>query len=441
MINKKYTPISEGKARKIAAQWCESSDRKKIILDGIITSAQQELQYKSSSAKSIKKISKLLADFFSAEEIYKKFFQNTPRKISFEIILAYLIQEEIEFRVMRGEINGRSGGCHLSENTAAKISWHAFTRVLNRNEFENKIESFKEILDSLQIADAWNSAGYSCHAQCWPILSLNGFFVAVPSKVKDVAIFVTWMKSDNLSKKWGVVLDNLKALRLNNPILIKDSIFARKFIGSFPWMLREHLPGVDIHKIAWDSLNIENIDSKSAASVEEGIEFDAEDLYINIDGIKSTKTSDTYIPGLNYQNSRPPFANHSRHCGVVVQKRASGALIISLKDSLYGKIPQISNDRSEELIPGSVNSNIGDELEVEVKKIFFIADESAYLISLDRASLMDKIWNDAKKKYPIHAEISGVIIAQYTNECIVALTDGVRGKVPIETIRWKLANK
>ena len=434
-------------AEKVAAEWCAAGIKQKDSLDGILKTIQWVLARGPSGTKAIAQASKLLFEFFAKEGTQGNILESSSRKISFEIVLPTPIHDGLGFRVVQGELNGRSGACQVLEMLPVQVTWHALQRVLGRGDSHNNHGAFQEISGCLSIADAWSAAGNACQAQCWPVLSSNGFFVAAPNGDSNTvrATLVTWMKGGSLSRKWGVVFDNLKSVRASHPELLKSAKFAKEFIASFPWMLREHIPGPDILGAAWDSRQFDpEIETPTDHTENEEIEIDSEEVrgrspHIST-AIPADKLSATYIPGLNYQSQPPQFKSHSRHRGLVVQKRNSGALIVSLGNSWYGKIPEISNERTKQLGLQLGELAVGDEVDVEIKKIAFIESESAYSISLDQCKLVDAIWADVEHKYAVGTTVIGQIISQRDFDCSVLLDDGVRGNVSIDGVRWKFGD-
>lgn len=435
-------------AERMAAEWCGAGIKQKESLDGVLKTIQWVLARRPSGTKAIAQASRLLFEFFSKEGTQGSILESSSRKISFEIVLPTPILDGLGFRVVQGELNGRSGACQIAEMLPVQVTWHALQRVLGRSDSHNNHSAFQEISGCLSISDVWSAAGNACQAQCWPVLSSNGFFVAAPNGDPKIvrATLVTWMKGAGLSRKWGVVYDNLKNVRASHPELLKSINFAKEFIASFPWMLREHIPGPDMLGAAWDSRQFDpEIETPTDHTANEEVEIDSGvagngSSAAAQNAMPANKLSATYIPGLNYQSQPPHFKSHSRHRGMVVQKRNSGALIVSLGNSWYGKIPEISTERTKLLGLQFGDLTVGDEVDVEVKKITFIDSESAYSISLDPCILVDAIWADVEHKYAVGTTVIGQIISQRDVDCSVLLDDGVRGNVSIDGVRWKFGD-
>lgn len=431
-------------ARKVSIERLEALSAVGIAhrneLDSILLKIRRDLEFGKSAAKTINKAVKILNDFFGRKEVRGAITEKAHRKTEFELCLPEQIEDWLCFCLIKGEINGRSGACAISELRPIRICQHALQRLMERIDSTDDAAVLDEIYACLKWAPVWNAAGVDSKAQCWPILSSNGFFVVMPNGDTSVSTLVTWMRRDGLSRKWGVVSDNLSRILAHHQELMVDEAFVKEFICSFPWMLREHIPSEDLMKAAWESRQFVLPQENDAERDIEGLmerQADSEDLRrVNIK--REEKASVSYLPGLNYQESPPEFRIHSKHQGIVVQKRESGTLIISLKNSWYGKIPEVSNQRSDLLVPGSGNANVGDIIEVEVKKITFIEGEHAYAVSLDRVELTDATWALVEAQYPIGSKTTGRVFSQLSSDCAVQLPDGVRGLVSAEQVTWWL---
>ena len=291
-------------------------------------------------------------------------------------------------------------------------------------------------------AENWNIGGRESGAQSWPIPSSNGFFVVAMSDEAKSASTITWMRNDKLSKKWGIFYDNIKRLQDSRPDLMFNEDFLKEFLGSFPWMQHEHRPGVDFVKLAWESKDFQLESEKDIELVEPK---DLTCALANLDAYTQTnqektnlpekeKISASYISGLNYVDSPPPFRVHSQHNGVVVQQQQSGAMIVSLKNSWYGEIPSFSNKRAMAI--GLETLSVGDKVEVEVWGIRHSKVEQAFAISLSQKQLADAHWQEIKSHYPLGSLVNGETYAQVGSNFLIRMNDGVLGFAPYNQVQW-----
>jgi ribosomal protein S1 len=425
--------------KKVAAEWSDYGVKQRSGLETRLKRLKWRIRHENHAVKKTQNASKFLEEVFSKEGIYGNISTSRSNLIIFEIISPILINDSLFFDLIKGSIDKKSGDYQLSESHAVRISWHSLQRLFGKNNSFSSHQALEEIASCLSLAREWNVAGNASGALCWPVLTKNGFFVAVPSHESDQeSIFVTWMKGVGLSRKWGIVFENLRMVEEKQPAQLMNRLFIKEFIGSFPWMLREHIPGIDVLGEAWDR---REFSPDSELFSEKLIENEIEKNDRNLDVLSNSslpegKLSTSYVPGLNYRDTPPPFKIHSRHKGLIVQKWHTGSVVISLRNSWYGRIPDISLNREKALGINTESLTVGDEISVEVKKIIFIKSQSAFAVSLDRCSLIDSIWDEIEKKYPVDTEISGRIVGVYKNYCRVILHDGVKGSVPLISVCW-----
>lgn len=445
--------VSKYTAEKLTAQhlmqWSLVGAIHKKELSAVIQKIHKDLNNSRSAAKTINKAIKNLQIFFERKEVRGTIHEVNHRTFFFNLSFPEQAGENLYFCLIKGEISGRSGSIKAYESKPILISFHALQRLFERLNARNDAEVLNEIYSCLNWADAWNFGGRKSGAQAWPIPSANGFFVAALSQDTESASTITWMRSDSLSKKWGVVNDNIIKLNSTYPDLMFDEDFLKEFIGSFPWMMHEHRPGVDFVKLAWDSKDFELESEKDTELIEiEDLNTSLSDLddHIQTDENKvnladKEKKSVSYILGLNYQEGPPRFKNHSLHKGVVVQKQGSGALIVSLQNSWYGQIPKFSTQKAEALGLGLEALDVGDAVEVEVWRIKYSNEEKAYSISLAQKELADANWLEVENRHPIGSKVNAETYAKLGSYIAVRLEDGGLGVVPYNQVQCWVQSK
>lgn len=445
--------INNHKAEKLTSQqlyeWSSVGAIHKSELASVLRNIQRELRSSRSPAKTINKAIKNLEIFFARKEVRGGIEKKNHRKFQFLLSFPEQVGDDLCFCLIKGEISGRSGAILAYEYKPILISLHALQRLFERLDAGSEEAVLDEIYSCLNWADAWNAGGKKSGAQSWPIPSTNGFFVATLRDDARSASTITWMRSDSLSKKWGIVNDNIIKLNSTYPDLMFDGDFLKEFIGSFPWMMHEHRPGEDFVKLAWDSKDFELESEKDTELVEiEDLKTSLSDLDDHIQTDKNKvnladkeKKSVSYISGLNYQEGPPPFKNHSLHKGVVVQKQRSGALIVSLQNSWYGEIPKFSAQKVEALGLGLEVLDVGDAVEVEVWRIKYSNEEKAYSISLAQKELADANWLEVENRHPIGSKVNAETYAQPGSYIAVRLEDGVLGVVPYNQVQCWVQSK
>lgn len=407
--------------------WSDRSAVHKKELTDLMADLVHDLRMSRSPTKVIERTAKRLEKFFSQKEVRGSIVEKNQRRIEFELSFPLKMQGGLGFSMLLAEVNARTGLHQVSETEPVFISTHALQRLLQRIEFKNESVALDEIHSCIRIASYWKQGAIRAKALCWPLLSKSGFFVTSTPTDTDSSSLITWMKGTNLSKKWGLVYDNLINLSENNPSLMVEEWFIEEFLRSFPWMMYEHSPEVDLSTLAWESKykeeKLNDHDDNSA------IANQAENSKV------ISKSSVSFIPGMNYKNGAPPFKTYSKHNGVVVQKRSSGELVVALLNSWVGQISTISYKKTKRYLPSLNELFVGDKVRVEVRKINFDEDEMAYSVSLDRLELAEFLWKEILTKYPVGAKAKGQIFAKVGQDCAVQIEDGVRGVIPLNHVK------
>jgi predicted RNA-binding protein with RPS1 domain len=437
--------ISIYTAEKLTSQqmkeWSLVGAIHKKELAAVLQKIHKELNNSRSPAKTINKAIKNLQKFFARKDVRGTIDEVNNRNFYFNLCFPEQAGEDLYFSLIKGEISGRSGLIKAYESKPILISMHALQRLFERLKARND-QVLNEIYSCLNWADNWNHGGKKSGAQSWPIPSSNGFFVVTMRDEAISASTITWMRNDQLSKKWGVVYDNIKLLQDIHPELMFNVDFLKEFLGSFPWMMHEHRPGVDIEKLAWESKDFELESEKdseivsfedltpSLADLDAGTQTNQKKVNL----LNKEKISASYISGLNYRDSPPPFRLHSQHNGIVVQQQQSGALIVSLQNSWYGEIPYFSNKRAMTL--GLKTLSIGDKVEVEIWGIKYSKVEHAVAISLCQKELADANWLEIQSLYPLGAIVNAETYAQVGSHFLIKMNDGVVGFAPYNQVQW-----
>lgn len=398
--------------------------RKQII--SILSSIDADLRYATSPAKAVKRTIKKIEAFFKNQKVRGTIHENNNRKIQFDLIFPTRTDGGLGFTFLIGEVFGRSGFYKLNESPLVKVSIHAMQRLFERIISRSYAEALNEIYSCIRLAVIWNAAGLNSGARCWPVFTEHGFFVAAPDKKLQSTTLITWIKNEQLSKKWFGVLENYRTLRLHHPELLFDKAYVEQFIRSFPWMLEEHLPGLDLETLAWEAIEGRAGEEKfSDRHTEKPDSLNAE----------NSKKSISYIPGFNYC-AAPPFKECSQHAGLVVQKPDPRRLIISLQNGFFGKLQYSSLEADYPEKFRLEKLNVGDPVDVEVTKITYYKTDNAYVVSLVTKGYADYLWQLAEEKYPIGCQLNGFISGGKGSYYIVKINNNIFGLISKKRINW-----
>lgn len=423
--------ISDSTARNISLKqlrlWSESGDGHKQELIKLLKEIRAKLARGASPSKVVTFATKSIEKFSSQKEVRGEVIALNNRHIIFNLMFPGMNEQDLQFCLVYGEINARTKACKFDETTPIKISAHALQRLLARLDISSDSKALDELYSCIKLAIPWHQAASETDAQCWPLVSEHGFFVGAPSPNSLVTTLITWMKADGLSKKWLEPLQNLWRLKSKNPSQLEDPVFAQEFLISFPWMLKEHVPGLDLPSLAWESKDLDR--QNDPISHENSVDLLDEDF----DGAQHIasykKRSASYLSGLNYSDAPPPLKIYDQIHGLVVQKRDDGSIIVGLKNGWVGKIPKISIEKGSRLIENYTAPEIGDEVQVSIQKIKRWMDEDAYLISLDPVDVSDAHWAEIERLVPINSEVLGKITVDLKTKFGVQLAEGYRGLI------------
>ena len=409
-------------------EWSETGANCRNQLIAVLVSIQKDLRHASSPAKAVKRTITKIERFFENKEVRGAIHEKNNRRIQFDLIFPARTEGGLGFNFLIGEVFGRSGVYKLNESPQVQINVHALQRLFERISSRSTAAALNEIYSSIRVAVTWNAAGLNSGARCWPVVSEHGFFVAVPDEKSECTTLITWIKNERLSKKWIGVLDNIRKLQRHHPELLFDTAYVEQFIRSFPWMLEEHVPGLDLETLAWES-----IEGRAGKGQTPDESADNPDFLV----AENRKKSILYIPGLNYC-AAPRFKEYSQHAGLVVQKTEPETLIISLQNGFFGKLQRSSLETGDPTTSTLEQLNVGDPVDVEVARITHYKSDGAYAVSLVRKDLADFFWQLAEKKYPLGCQVEGLIAGVNGPDYIVNIKDNIFGFVPKKRLNWWL---
>ena len=430
-----HVSVSAHSARNLSYKqletWSKAGALHRDELKRIVKEITRSLYLSTSPAKTLSSAMKKLEGLFSQREVRGEVFLHNNRHINFRLAFPTNTSDKLIFCLLYGEINARTGAVKFNLTTPIQISLHALQRLFERIEESSEVTILDEIYSCIGQAIHWHKGATEIEAKCWPLVSSNGFFIGTTHPGSLTTNVITWVKGEHIGKKWGLPLSNLLRLKNDHPKRLEDFEFAQEFIRSFPWMLHEHVPGEDFISLAWEQRDDEENDNKIKIAAITDQKTNEKTDATSFD----RKISASYIAGLNYKKTPPPFKTHTLHFGVVVQQREDGHLIVGLKNGWVGQIPRRSIDRGYKLIVNYTSPKIGDEISVLVHKITYFPDESAYALSLDPKDISDANWASIEKEYPVGSIQSATLETRYFQEFMAQLDRGIRGVIPADEVQ------
>lgn len=424
--------LARSLSRQHMAQWVADGDALHDELRHILSKFCIGLDKGRSPSKIINKLSSELTAFFENKPVDGSISEPHGRRLEFSLRFPEMTEDGLVLSVVYGQMNGRTGKIDIKMKRPMSISCHALDRLHQRIGTVESKEVLKEIYTTLGHCEAFSKAGKLAGATCWPLLSTNGFFVAVPTEIQGVGSLVTYMSFDQLSRKWGMVAHTLREIAANRSELLNDVDFCVEFLRSYPWMLNPHRPGFDKDAIVWNQNGSEQIkktiDNSSVTiinSQEVGDVLERQDM----------KSID-FIPGLNYLTTSLPFKVQSRFEGIVVQIQHSGNIIVGLRNGWVGILPAIAIKRAHELVDGLKSLAIGDEVSVEIRNINKKFNENACALSLDLTEKVDAEWQIYQKNYSNDMVVEGLIFKVLEHCCYLRFADGAIAELPKKELYW-----
>ena len=435
MSNSRLVSVSAQSARILSYKqletWSAAGALHREELVRIVKEITHSLYRSTSPAKTLNAALKKLEGLFSQREVRGEVLLHNNRHINFRLAFPTNTSDKLIFCLLFGEINARTGAVKFDLTTPIQMSLHALQRLFERLEESSEGLVLDEIYSCLGQAIHWHKGSTEIEAKCWPLLSKNGFFVGTAQSGSLTTNVVTWIQGKDIGKKWGLPLYNLLRLKEENPKQLENFDFAKEFVRSFPWMLFEHVPGEDTMSFGWDQQDAEESEVKNNSnSSAEQSQNNATDS-----SASDRKISASYIVGLNYKKTSPPFKTHTLHNGVVVQQRGDGHLIVGLRNGWVGQIPRRSIDRGFNFILNYSPPKIGDEISVLVHKITHFPDEGAFALSLVPKDVSDANWATIEKQHPVGSLHSATLEVKNYQEFFAQLENGVRGVIPADEIK------
>ena len=435
MSNSRLVSVSAQSARILSYKqletWSAAGALHREELVRIVKEITHSLYRSTSPAKKLNAALKKLEGLFSQREVRGEVLLHNNRHINFRLAFPTNTSDKLIFCLLFGEINARTGAVKFDLTTPIQMSLHALQRLFERLEESSEGLVLDEIYSCLGQAIHWHKGSTEIEAKCWPLLSKNGFFVGTAQSGSLTTNVVTWIQGKDIGKKWGLPLYNLLRLKEENPKQLENFDFAKEFVRSFPWMLFEHVPGEDTMSFGWDQQDAEESEVKNNSnSSAEQSQNNATDS-----SASDRKISASYIVGLNYKKTSPPFKTHTLHNGVVVQQRGDGHLIVGLRNGWVGQIPRRSIDRGFNFILNYSPPKIGDEISVLVHKITHFPDEGAFALSLVPKDVSDANWATIEKQHPVGSLHSATLEVKNYQEFFAQLENGVRGVIPADEIK------
>jgi ribosomal protein S1 len=428
-------------SRKNLSSWIAAGAGFERALQTLLGQAHSEVQAGRPPTKVAKKTLDQLSRLIKQGRLPGEIQERGGRRHEVTICVPEALDASVSFILVSGSINGRNGAINLTRRQVLTASQHVLERLHQRLETMDSFIVLQEVYSCLVAAVAMDDAARTTRAQHWPLSTTNGLFVCAPAEDGGAMMLVTWMRYDQLGKKWGCVAEDLRAANAASSQLLHDRDFCVELLRLHSWLLRPHAPGEDIAAVWWASRpQSEQEDEVREFEVvlgEPGVDsaMPGDDDIDSASVLGELSTPDVALP------SSPPWPVHQvkareQYTGIVVQVRISGARIIALQNGFFGVLRQCDRATACHDSEPIASLQLGARITVEVLRVVGDVYTGPYSIALQLPDVADALWSAAQQRHLTGSIVSGTIVWRGVGGSVVAIAEGASGWLPDSELSW-----
>lgn len=371
-------------------------DRLEVILRRVVC-------FGKSPSKLLTRCKAVISSFVAKERIQAHIDDAGGRGIECRIFIPERFSAGVSYNFAIGYINTRTKTVEFKRLRPISFSLHALDRLCERLSAEREEAIIEEIQSCFEYVIPWGIGAEESGAVCWPLLTSNGFFVARKDIEVNQTIAVTWLSNGRLTKKWKLVERDLRNTSVNKPDLALDLDFAKMFLTTFPWMLLENITDEDHYLIESEQSEVV-LNNVHKDDIENDLDLDLD--VIGQKKITPLRPSYKYRSGVNYCDQLPQLKIYSVHWATVI-RRTNYALVVVLESGLVGRIQVNTEEDGTKLIEKYIQPDIGEKIEVVIKKILKVEGEGYFVIYLQENRVSVALWSKVMEACPIgsHQEV------------------------------------
>jgi hypothetical protein len=296
------------------------------------------------------------------------------RRHELTICIPEPVGDRVAFVLVSGSLNGRTGAIHMTRQCVLQASQHVLQRLHQRMGTEDSEAVLREVYSCLVAAVSIGEAAHYAGARHWPLVTTNGLFVCAPGEGNQATVLVTWMRLDQLGKKWGCVADDLRAANSASSRLLEDRDFCVELLRLHSWLLRPHAPGPDLMAMWWASRPASERDEDIHEFERSLTDPEGDSVLLIDEEVAPASAGDERESGSPHLGFDSSFQTHAvkvreQYSGIVVQVRSSGLRIVALKNGLFGSL-RLCDFISEATMENSMaTAQLGARVDVEVLRI------------------------------------------------------------------------
>lgn len=429
-------------SRRNLADWIAAGASFERALKKLLGQAHVEVQMGRPPTKVVKKALDQLAQLMRQTGLPGEVREIGGRRHEATICMPEAVDDTVSFVLVSGSINGRNGVINLTRRRVLTASQHVLERLHQRLETTDSLVVLREVHSCLSAAVAMDDAAQVAGAQHWPLVTTNGLFVCAPSEGDEATVLVTWMRLDQLGKKWGRVADDLRAASSESSRLLEDRDFCVELLRLHSWLLRPHAPGPDLAAMWWASRPVSERDEAAREFEKSLAEQDVDStMLIDIEPDSASASGEVEprdAPLASDAAGQPHLVKfRERYMGIVVQLRSTGARIVALRNGFFGVLRQ--GNRAAEGSLGGVEGRselLGARVSVEVLRVVGDLYTGPHSIVLQLPDVADAIWLAVQQRHAVGSMVNGSIVWRGDGGSIVAMLDGASGWLPDSELSW-----
>ncbi len=349
--------------------------------------------------------------------------------------------EALVFVRVRGFINARTGVIAFATQRVFTATQHVLERLHQRLGEMSSVAVLREVYSCLGVGVVMDEAARSVGARHWPIATTNGLFVCVPEEGGGASVLVTWIRRDQLGKKWGRIEDDLRAASAESGRLLEDSEFSAELLRLHSWLLRPHAPGPDLQKTWWSSRAMAE-QRDAVREFEKALaDNDVETESPVADQPEETDAGGVAQPAGDLAEVDSAGQVHGvkvydRYTGIVMRVSSTGPAIVGLRNGFFGVL---RGGRSE--VSGSPEGcaaplQLGARISVEVLRVIGKRYTGPHSILLQRPDRADVEWSQVRERHPVGAVVTGSVTWRGSGGSLIDVVGGASGWLRDAELSW-----
>lgn len=428
-------------SRRNLADWIATGASFERALKKLLGQAHGEVQMGRPPTKVVKKALDQILQQMKQSGLPGEIRESGGRRHEVTICMPEAVGDTVAFVLVSGSINGRNGAINLTRRRVLDASQHVLERLHQRLGTKDSVAVLREVYSCLAAAVAMDEAAQVAGARHWPLVTTNGLFVCAPAEGDQATVLVTWMRLDQLGKKWGRVADDLRAASSESSRLLEDRDFCVELLRLHSWLLRPHAPGPDLAAMWWASRPVSERDEAVREFEKSLAEQDVDAAMLIDDEADSASTGGEVEPGSTHLASDSACQSHvvkarEQYTGIVVQLRSTGARIVALRNGFFGVLRKADRVADGAVAESTATVQLGARVTVEVLRVVGEHYTGPHSIVLQLPDVADAVWSAVQQRHAVGSMVSGSIVWRGVGGSVLAMPDGASGWLPDSELTW-----